>query len=169
MVSRSLIVRAVAAVAAVAVALIACGRADPSPSTPPPAPVTVDAAVAMAPLPPPGTATGTRAVRWRVPLVLVAAAQLELDWRAPDGATEVGLTLPLTGPPGGFDCAPLQAALAAEIERTWPRTVRPSRSKQLVISATSDARNPDVFHAMDCVRATVGGRDLYPDAMLATQ
>jgi hypothetical protein len=153
-----------------ALALIACGRDEPAAPPSPPAPHASDGAPAAPPGPAPGNPSPSGRVRWRVPLIQVAAAQLELDWRAPDGATEVGLTLPLRGDgePGAWDCRPLQAALSAEIERTWPHMVRPSRAKQHVIAASPDARNPDVFHAMDCVRATFNGRDLYPDAMLAT-
>jgi len=147
-----------AAVALVGACVAGCGKDDPTPVESKPPVVASDAA-------------GSRPARrpaedeWRIPLAHVSRDAVELSWRTADGGDQVAVRVPVEG----FACAPIVAALAAEVDRQWPRpsrTVRPTRSKQMVVAADADAPNPVVFRLMDCLRGPTGGRDLYPDVTL---
>ena len=144
--------------AALLLVLACCAPHDPADPPPPPPPPRVDVPVAK---PPPDP----KAVRWRVPLVIITRDTIELDWRPPSGADQEAWRAPLAS----WTCAPLRDALAAEVAKTWPNTVRPGRSKQLLISADAAAPYAVVLKVMECVQGATGARDLYPDVMLTTQ
>jgi hypothetical protein len=141
----------------------ACAQREPSDREPPPSPPPsrpIDRPPAPTQQPPPSSS-----VRWRVPILAITKDAIELAWRPPQGADEVALHTPLAS----WDCAPLRDALAAEVAKTWPNTVRPSRSKQLLISADAAAPYAVVLKVMDCAQGATGARELYPDVMLTTQ
>ena len=114
------------------------------------------------PKPPP---LPSQQVSWRVPIVTITPDDVTLDWRAPDGGTERAVAIPFAR----WDCTPLRDALANEVVKTWPNTVRPTRSKQLLLVADKDATYEIVLKVMKCVEDRTGVRQLYPDVMLSTQ
>jgi hypothetical protein len=124
------------------------------------------AAILDDPAPPPAR-TPPRAddVTWRVPIVTITKDAITLDWRPPRGDDERALSLPIAR----WDCAELKEQLALEVTRTWPETVRPTRSKQLLLAADRDAPVPIVSQVTDCVQDRTGVRQLYPDVTLVPQ
>jgi len=107
----------------------------------------------------------SQSVSWRIPLVTITTDAVTLEWRAPDGGTERALAIPLAQ----FDCKPLRDALANEVVRTWPNTVRPTRSKQLLLVADKDAIYETVLKVWKCAEDRTGVRQLYPDVTFSTQ
>jgi hypothetical protein len=104
-------------------------------------------------------------VTWRVPIIATTKDAITLSWRAPDGKDTVALTTPVAS----FDCTKLREQLVLEVMHTWRDTVRPTRSKQLLLSAASDAPDKVVFDIMSCVNDRSGPRQLYPDVTLSVQ
>jgi hypothetical protein len=104
-------------------------------------------------------------VTWRIPIITVTKDAITLAWRPPQGADQVALAAPVAS----FDCAELREQLALEVMHTWPNTVRPTRSKQLLLSADAAAPYDTVLKVMDCANDRSGPRQLYPDVALSVQ
>jgi hypothetical protein len=122
----------------------------------------LDAPTTKPPTPLPKPTPQTDDVTWRIPIITITADAVALDWRPPHGADERALSLPIAQ----WDCAKLKEQLALEVTRTWPTTVRPTRSKQLVLAADAKAPYATVLKVADCAQDRGGPRQLYPDVTL---
>jgi hypothetical protein len=108
----------------------------------------------------------SEAVTWRIPIITITKDTITLAWRPPDGGPDVVV---LAQPAVEFDCGKLREQLALEVMKTWRDTVRPTRSKQLLLSTTPAAPDRATFAVMDCANDRSGPRQLYPDVTLSVQ
>ncbi len=120
---------------------------------------------APAPAPAPQRLPRPDAVTWRIPIVTITKDTITLAWRPPQGDDQIALTMPLAQ----WSCAKLREQLALEVMSTWRDTVRPTRSKQLLLSADPAAPDQVTFDVMSCANDRSGPRQLYPDVTLSVQ
>ena len=125
----------------------------------------LDAAKSLAPARAPAPARTLDSVSWRIPLITITKDAITLAWRPPQGADQIAITQPIAS----FDCAKLREQLALEVLHTWRDTVRPTRSKQLLLSADAAAPYDTVLKVTDCANDRSGPRQLYPDVTLSVQ
>ena len=104
-------------------------------------------------------------VTWRIPILTITKDTITLAWRPPQGADQVALTMPVAS----FDCGKLREQLVLEVMKTWRDSVRPTRSKQLLLAADPAAPDKVTFAVMSCANDRSGPRQLYPDVTLSVR